>query len=66
MMRSEASNYKLGRLDKVLVLKFVLTQTHRPTDPDAEFKMVRGRTIKITSFQDKLPESSVLSTVSAA
>ena len=66
MMRSEASNYKLGRLDKVLVLKFVLTQTDRPTDPDTEFKMVRGRTIKITSFQDKLPESSVLSTVSAA
>ena len=42
MMRSESSNYKLGRLDKVLVLKFVLT----PTDPDTEFKMVRGRTIK--------------------
>ena len=42
MMRSESSNYKLGRLDKVLVLKFVLTRT----DPDTEFKMVRGRTIK--------------------
>ena len=32
MMRSESSNYKLGRLDKVLVLKFVLTQTDRQTD----------------------------------
>ena len=32
MMRSESSNYKLGRLDKVLVLKFVLTQAHRQTD----------------------------------
>ena len=30
MMRSESSNYKLGRLDKVLVLKFVLTWTNRP------------------------------------
>ena len=30
-----------------LVLKFVLTQTDQPTDPDTEFKMVRGRTIKI-------------------
>ena len=30
MMRSESSNYKLGRLDKVLVLKFVLTRTNRP------------------------------------
>ena len=51
MMRSESSNYKLGRLDKVLVLKFVLT----PTDPDTEFKMVRGRTIKtvyLKTYQD--------------
>ena len=31
IMQSESSNYKLGRLDKVLVLKFVLTQTHQPT-----------------------------------
>ena len=45
-MRSESSNYKLGRLDKVLVLKFVLTQTN----PDTEFKMVRGRTIKTLEF----------------
>ena len=44
---SESSNYKLGRLDKMLVLKFVLTRTDRPTHPDTEFKMVRGRTIKI-------------------
>ena len=29
--RSESSNYKLGPLDKVLVLKFVLKQTNRPT-----------------------------------
>ena len=50
MMRSESSNYRLGRLDKVLVLKFVLTQTDRPTNPDTEFKMVRGRTIKISAL----------------
>ena len=43
---SESSNYKLGRLDKVLVLKFALKQT----DPDTEFKMVRGRTIKTNDF----------------
>ena len=30
MMRSESSNYKLGRLDKVIVLKFVLTRTNQP------------------------------------
>ena len=46
MMRSESSNYKLGHLDKVLVLKFVLTRT----DPDTEFKMVRGRTIKMRTI----------------
>ena len=57
MMRSESSNYKLGRLDKVLVLKFVLT----PTDPDTEFKMVRGRTIKNrpghNMFDEALPKT---------
>ena len=46
MMRSESSNYKLGHLDKVLVLKFAL----RPVNPDTEFKMVHGRTIKIGTF----------------
>ena len=30
MMRSESSNYKLERLDKVLVSKFVLTDMDRP------------------------------------
>ena len=30
-MRSESSNYKLGHLDKVLVLKFVLTRTNQDT-----------------------------------
>ena len=42
MMRSESSNYKLGRLENVLVSKFVL----KPMDRDTEFKMVRSRTIK--------------------
>ena len=42
-MRSESSNYTLGSLDKVLVLKFVL----KPINPDTEFKMVCGQTIKI-------------------
>ena len=50
MMRSESSNYKLGPLDKVLVLKFVL----KPLTPDTEFKMVCDRTIKISvSFRLK-------------
>ena len=44
MMRSESSNYMLVRLDKVLALKFVL----KPVNPDTEFKMARGRTIKTT------------------
>ena len=56
MMRREASNYKLGRLDKVLVLKFVLTQTDRQTNPDTEFKMVRGRTIKILLITHNMQE----------
>ena len=43
MMRSESINYKLGRLDKVLVLKFDLT----PTGPDTEFKMVCGQSMKM-------------------
>ena len=41
-MISESSNYKLGYLDKVLVLKFVL----KPRDLPTKFKMVRGQTIK--------------------
>ena len=39
---SVKGNYELNRLDKVLVAKFVLKQTDRPSDPDTEFKMVRG------------------------
>ena len=54
-MRSESSNYKLGRLDKVLVLKFVL----KPTNPDTEFKKVRGRTIKTGKKQNKKIVSKV-------
>ena len=41
-MRSESSNYMLGRLDKMLVLKFVL----KPVNPDTEFEMICGRAIK--------------------
>ena len=41
-MRSESSNYMLGPLDKILVLKFVL----KPVNPDTKFKMARGWTIK--------------------
>ena len=33
----------------LLVLKFVLRQTERPTNPDTDFKMVHGQTIKIRS-----------------
>ena len=67
MMRSESSNYKLGRLDKVLVLKFALKPTDRPVNPDTEFKMVRGRTIKIGCYWEsviflKSPKTALLIT----
>ena len=38
-------DYKLGRLDKVLVLIYALS----PVNPDTESKMVCGRTIKMAA-----------------
>ena len=43
MIRSESSKFMLGRLDKVLMLKFVL----KPMDLDTKFKMVPSQTINI-------------------
>ena len=41
-MRSESSNYKL----KIFCFE-ICVETNQPTDPDTDFKMVHGRTIKI-------------------
>ena len=54
-MKSESSNSMLGRLDKLLVMKYVLKPTHPQTDQDTKFKMVRGRTIKMLSFEMTSP-----------
>ena len=51
MMRSESSNYKLGHLEKDCV------ETHQGTDPDINFQMVRGRTIKMV-LDHKLQNSN--------
>ena len=47
-MRSESSNYKLGRLDKDCL--FWNLCWNRPTNPDTGSKMVRRQTIKISRF----------------
>ena len=63
-MRSESSNYKLGRLDKVLVLKFLLTQTDRPRYPVQDGSWLNHKNcqyiakITFSTFKEVLRHSS--------